>query len=97
MSRSDDGKCPDVGCFCACIREWCEGDCEVLRDERKAKAFAMVREIAEQMRYHAKINRRCDERNNTCTCLSIEADMYDEYANQLDEAIKEFVKGEPNA
>ena len=54
-------------------------------------AFAKVKEIADEMRYHAKINRKSDERNKAHTWLSIEAGVYDEYADRIDEAIKEFV------
>ena len=50
MSRSNDGKCPDKGAWCGCIREICEGDCEVREHDRIMSAFATVAKIAKEMR-----------------------------------------------
>lgn len=48
MSRSDNGKCPDKGQWCGCIREICEGDCGALDDERKdAKMSKMEKALKE--------------------------------------------------
>lgn len=69
----------------------------VIEKEKFDAMLSKVKDIAEQMRYHAKINRRCDDRNKAYTYLSIEAGVHDEYANQINEAIKEFAKGELNA
>ena len=101
MSWDEDAeKCPDEGKWCDACHDLCEGkesDCNAMEIRRMQEAIDKVKEVAEQMRFHAKMNRECDERNKVCTYLSIEADMHDEYANQIYEAIKEFVKGETNA
>lgn len=44
MSRSDaDGECPDKGNWCGFIRDWCDGNCEVVEREKEQAGLADLR------------------------------------------------------
>ena len=51
------------------------------------KEFAKVKEIADEMRFHAKLNREDDNRNGKNGILTAEAGIYEVFADQIDKAI----------
>ena len=49
MSRNSDGKCPDKGAFCSAIRDWCDGECEIVRYERMEAELKRLRKAVEPL------------------------------------------------
>lgn len=86
MSWDEDvEKCPDEGKWCDVYQDLCEGEecaCDVMEIRRMQKAIDKVKEIAGSMRFGPIPKHRHDD------------ELLRHYADQINEAIKEFVKGE---
>lgn len=87
MSWDEDvEKCPDEGKWCDVYQDLCEGEecaCDVMEIRRMQKSIDKVKGIADEMRRFGERHWMHDEGQNMR-----------QFADRIDDTIKEFVKGE---